>query len=109
MPPKHDEMCIRDSYWYEGGKRQGYDTNNAAYRGKEIYDPVSNGWSWLDNVQQGAKAVSKDVYQAVSYTHLQQVFMHAISQLIRTVHRVIPGAVHLVPVIFAVYALPCAV
>ena len=28
----------------------------------------------------------------------QQVFMHAISQLIRTVHRVIPGAVHLVPV-----------
>ena len=50
-------------YWYEGGKRQGYDPNNAAYRGKEIYDPASNGWYWLDNVQQGAKAVSKDVYQ----------------------------------------------
>ena len=53
-------------YWYEAGKRQGYDPNNAAYRGKEIYDPVSNGWYWLDNVQQGAKAVSKDVYQESS-------------------------------------------
>ena len=53
-------------YWYEGGKRQGYDPNNAAYRGKEIYDPASNGWYWLDNVQQGAKAASKDVYQESS-------------------------------------------
>ena len=53
-------------YWYEGGKRQGYAPNNAAYRGKEIYDPASNGWYWLDNVQQGAKAVSKDVYQESS-------------------------------------------
>ena len=53
-------------YWYEGSKRQGYDPNNAAYRGKEIYDPASNGWYWLDNVQQGAKAVSKDVYQESS-------------------------------------------
>ena len=53
-------------YWYEGGKRQGYDPNNAAYRGKEIYDPASNGWYWLDNVQQCAKAVSKDVYQESS-------------------------------------------
>ena len=50
-------------YWYEAGKRQGYDPNNAAYRGKEIYDPVSDAWYWLDNVQQGAKTVSKDVYQ----------------------------------------------
>ena len=53
-------------YWYEGGKRQGYDPNNAAYRGKEIYDPASDAWYWLDNVQQGAKAVSKDVYQESS-------------------------------------------
>ena len=59
--------CINGKdYWYEGGKRQGYDPNNAAYRGKEIYDPASNGWYWLDNVQQGAKAVSKDVYQESS-------------------------------------------
>lgn len=43
--------------------RQGYDPENGAYRGKEIYDPGSHAWYWLDNVQQGAKAVSKDVYQ----------------------------------------------
>jgi len=51
------------SYWYENGVRQGYDPDNADYRGKEIYDPDSDAWYWLDNVQQGAKAVSKDVYQ----------------------------------------------
>ena len=50
-------------YWYENGVRQGYDPNNADYRGKEIYDPESDAWYWLDNVQQGAKAVNKDVYQ----------------------------------------------
>ncbi len=50
-------------YWYEDGVRQGYDPDNSAYRGKEIYDPDSEAWYWLDNVQNGAKAVSKDVYQ----------------------------------------------
>lgn len=50
-------------YWYENGVRQGYDPENPAYRGKEIYDPASDAWYWLDNVQEGAKAVSKDVYQ----------------------------------------------
>lgn len=50
-------------YWYEDGIRQGYDPMDPAYRGKEIYDPQSKAWYWLDNCQQGAKAVSKDVYQ----------------------------------------------
>jgi len=50
-------------YWYENDIRQGYDPENPNYRGKEIYDPGTDGWYWLDNVQQGAKAVSKDVYQ----------------------------------------------
>lgn len=50
-------------YWYENGVRQGYDPDNPDYRGKEIYDPESDAWYWLDNIQQGAKAVSKDVYQ----------------------------------------------
>lgn len=49
-------------YWYEDGIRQGY-CYDAGYRGKEIYDPESNGWYWLDNVDNGKKAVSKDVYQ----------------------------------------------
>ncbi len=51
------------SYWYEHGIRQGYDSEDTTYRGKEIYDPESDAWYWLDNVQQGGKAVSKDVYQ----------------------------------------------
>ncbi len=50
-------------YWYENGVLQGYDADNPDYRGKEIYDPDSNAWYWLDNVQGGAKAVNKDVYQ----------------------------------------------
>ncbi len=50
-------------YWYENGVRQGYDPENPDYRGKEIYDPASDAWYWLDNIQQGAKAVGKDVYQ----------------------------------------------
>ena len=42
---------------------QGYDTSNTDYRGKEIYDPDSDAWYWLDNVQGGAMAAGKDVYQ----------------------------------------------
>jgi len=48
-------------YWYEKGVRQGTEG-----RGKEIYDPDSDAWYWLDSVQNGAKAVSKDVYQESS-------------------------------------------
>lgn len=49
-------------YWYEGYVRQGYSVDEA-YRGKEIYDPVSDAWYWLDNVDGGKKATNKDVYQ----------------------------------------------
>lgn len=45
-------------YWYENGVRQGLEG-----RGKEIYDPASDAWYWLDAVDQGKKATSKDVYQ----------------------------------------------
>ncbi len=45
-------------YWYEDGKRQGTEG-----RGKEIYDAGSDAWYWLDAVDNGKKAVSKDVYQ----------------------------------------------
>lgn len=45
-------------YWYEGGIRQGTEG-----RGKEIYDLASDAWYWLDAVDNGKKAVSKDVYQ----------------------------------------------
>lgn len=50
------------TYWYEDGIRQGYNANDPAFRGKEIYDPASDAWYWLDNVQNGAVAKSKDVY-----------------------------------------------
>ena len=45
-------------FWYEKGVRQGLDG-----LGKEIYDPASDAWYWLDAVDQGKKATSKDVYQ----------------------------------------------
>lgn len=44
-------------YWYENGIRQGLEG-----RGKEIYDPSSEAWYWLDAIDGGRKAVSKDVY-----------------------------------------------
>ena len=45
-------------YWYENGVKQG-----TTGRGKEIYDPDSDAWYWLDANRGGAKAVNKDVYQ----------------------------------------------
>ena len=51
------------SFWYESWVRQGWQPGSSNYRGKEIYDPASGAWYWLDNVQQGAKATSKEVYQ----------------------------------------------
>ena len=51
------------SFWYESWVRQGWQPGSSNYRGKEIYDPTSGAWYWLDNVQQGAKATSKEVYQ----------------------------------------------
>ena len=45
-------------YWYENGVKQGTEG-----RGKEIYDPGSDAWYWLDAVDGGRMAVSKDVYQ----------------------------------------------
>lgn len=49
-------------FWYEDGNRCGVSANSS-YRGKEIYDPGSDAWYWLDNIDGGKKAVSKDVYQ----------------------------------------------
>lgn len=45
-------------YWYEDGVKQGTEG-----RGKEIYDPGSDAWYWLDAVQGGRVAKGKDVYQ----------------------------------------------
>ena len=45
-------------FWYENGVKQGTEG-----RGKEIYDPDSDAWYWLDAIDGGKMAVSKDVYQ----------------------------------------------
>ena len=41
--------------WQEDMNGWKYQNDDGSY--------CRNGWYWLDNVQQGAKAVSKDVYQ----------------------------------------------
>lgn len=56
-----DNVFVNDNgceYWYEDGIRQGLEG-----RGKEIYDPSTDAWYWLDSVDNGKKATSKDVYQ----------------------------------------------
>lgn len=56
------------SYWYENGVRQGTSEDSkgimgdGSIRGREIYDPLSDGWYWLDAVYDGAKAVNKEVW-----------------------------------------------
>ncbi|MBR2811431.1 MAG: hypothetical protein IKD69_08635 [Solobacterium sp.] len=57
-------------YWYEDGRRQGvqgdpkniWDTLYGLERGREIYDPGSDGWYWLDSIYGGAKALDKEVW-----------------------------------------------
>ena len=67
------------SFWYENGIRQGTmeDANGvmgtdpgtgiATNRGREIYDPESDGWYWLDSIYDGAKAVGKEVWMPYIY------------------------------------------
>ena len=56
----------QNAFWYENGRRQGYDPTNSEYRGREIYDPSSNAWYWLDSCYQGKRAAGKEVY--IPYT-----------------------------------------
>ncbi len=67
----HLEWISRDGrmYWLENGEIQGVtgDPKNiideiyGIERGREIYDPESDAWYWLDACYDGAKAVSKEV------------------------------------------------
>lgn len=60
-------------YWYEQDIRQGtiQDTKgvwgDGTIRGREIYDPTSNGWYWLDACYNGAKATGKEVWMPYVY------------------------------------------
>ncbi|MBR1862372.1 MAG: leucine-rich repeat protein [Lachnospiraceae bacterium] len=62
------------SYWYEDGIRQGtfYDpkgvkSENGDVRGREIYDPASDAWYWLDSIYTGAKACNREVWMPYVY------------------------------------------
>ena len=63
-------------YWYEGGLRQGVygDKKNISdtqygevERGREIFDPESNAWYWLDAIYDGAAAYNKEVWMPYIY------------------------------------------
>ncbi len=61
------------AYWYEGGVRQGNLADGKCFsyegtvRGREIYDPASDGWYWLDVNADGAKACNKEVFMPYIY------------------------------------------
>ena len=61
------------NYWYENGIRQGTVNDpkgvigDGTNRGREIYDPDSNAWYWLDSIYDGAKATGKEVWVPYIY------------------------------------------
>ncbi len=63
------------SYWYENDVRQGtVDDPQGVWgdntiRGREIYDPLTDGWYWLDAAFDGAKAVNKEVWMPYIYSN----------------------------------------
>ena len=71
-------FCSYDGkkYWFENGIRQGVygdpknirDLNHGQIeRGREIYDPKSDGWYWLDAIYDGAAAYGKEVWMPYIY------------------------------------------
>lgn len=68
----HFELVPGDGYyWYEYGKLQGaegdplniWDTQyDKTERGREIYDPATDAWYWLDACFGGRKAESKECW-----------------------------------------------
>ena len=62
-------------YWFENGVRQGdagdpkniWDEQFGLERGREIYDPESDGWYWLDCILDGAMAEGKEVWMPYIY------------------------------------------
>jgi len=62
------QRVYNKAYWYEKGIKQGTYTDpkgvlgDRQVRGREIYDPESNAWYWLDSCYEGAKAEAKEVW-----------------------------------------------
>ena len=61
-------------YWYENGIRCGTMIDDLCVmgdgepRGREIYDPGTDAWYWLDTNRDGAKATSKEVWMPYVYS-----------------------------------------
>ncbi|MBR2811634.1 MAG: InlB B-repeat-containing protein [Solobacterium sp.] len=55
-------------YWYENGEIQGTENDpngvwaDGVNRGREIYDPATDAWYWLDADSGGAAAANKEVW-----------------------------------------------
>lgn len=68
------EKTDTKKYWYERNVKQGTyeDPKNiegdGTIRGREIYDPRSNGWHWLDACYEGADAYDKEVWMPYIYS-----------------------------------------
>ncbi len=61
-------------YWYENGVKQGttgdkkcVKDSNGNPRGREIYDPSTDAWYWLDVCYDGARAEDKEVWMPYVY------------------------------------------
>ena len=74
----YDEEVKKDvwkSFWYEHNERQAVsgdpknliDEKFGTERGREIFDPGTNAWYWLDSVYGGAKAEGKEVWMPYIY------------------------------------------
>ncbi len=75
-------------YWYENGVRQGtyldpqgVPDEDGEIRGREIYDPISDGWYWLDSVYSGAKAKNKEVWMPYVYNGEEEFDFDQIDEL----------------------------
>ena len=81
VPTKDPAACTTNGfcryngkdYWFENGVRQGTvnDPNgvigDGTVRGREIFDPATKAWYWLDSAYDGAKAVGKEVWMPYIY------------------------------------------
>lgn len=62
-----------NAYWYESGVKQGtyFDPKGVigfgTNRGREIYDPGTGDWYWLDTCRDGGKAMGKEVWVPYVY------------------------------------------
>ena len=74
-------------YWYENSIRQGtiFDPKgvfgDGTNRGREIFDPATNGWYWLDSIYNGAKAVGKEVWMPYIYQNEASLDINTIKKL----------------------------